>query len=126
MKQHLFIFVLAVITCVAPLLAHHSFAAEFDSKKPVELKGTLIDLEWVNPHAWLHVDVKGEDGKVTNWAIEFGSPNALLRRGLRKTDFPEGLQVVINGFRAKNGAPSLWVTRIRLANGQELKLDSGN
>ena len=86
-----------------PVLAHHSFAAEYDENQPITLKGTLTKMDWVNPHGWIHVDVKGPDGKVVNWAIETGAPNALLRRGLRKTDFPPGTEVTIQGFRAKDG-----------------------
>jgi hypothetical protein len=104
----------------APAFAHHAFAAEYDALKPVSLKGTLTKLEWSNPHAWLHVDVKDDQGKVVTWAIEFGSPNALLRRGLRKTDFPEGLQVVISGYRAKNGSPTVNATTVKLPDGRDL------
>ena len=122
MKRLLIAFIasVGVVSVTAPAYAHHAFAAEYDALKPVTLKGSLTKLEWVNPHAWLHVDVKGDDGKVTNWAIEFGSPNALLRRGLRKTDFPEGLQVVINGYRAKNGAPTVNGTSVKLPDGRDL------
>jgi hypothetical protein len=102
---------------VAPLTAHHSFAAEFDEHQPVTLKGILTRFEWVNPHGWLYIDVKEPDGKVVNWAIEAGAPNALLKRGLRKTDFPAGLEVIINGYRAKNGTPT--------ANGRTVTLSDG-
>jgi Family of unknown function (DUF6152) len=105
---------------VAPSHAHHAFAAEYDALKPINLTGTLTKLEWSNPHAWLHVDVKDEQGKIVNWAIEFGSPNALLRRGLRKTDFPEGLQVVISGYRAKNGSSTVNATTVKLPDGRDL------
>jgi hypothetical protein len=97
--------------------AHHSFSAEFDENRPVTLTGTLTKMEWVNPHGWIYVDVKGDDGKVVNWAIEAGAPNALLRRGLRKDDFPIGTQVVVAGYRARNGA--------NVANGRTVKFADG-
>jgi hypothetical protein len=100
-----------------PALAHHAFAAEFDEQQPVTLRGTLTRMEWVNPHGWLYIDVKEPDGMVVNWAIEAGAPNALLKRGLRKDDFPAGIEVVITGYRAKNGS--------RTANGRSVTLADG-
>ena len=88
----------------APVLAHHSFSAEFDIDQPVTLQGALTELEWVNPHGWIHMDVAGPDGNVVNWAVEMGNPTALLRRGLRKSDFPPGLEFVVEGYRAKDGS----------------------
>ena len=100
--------------------AHHAFAAEFDVNKPVTLVGTLTKVAWVNPHGWIYVDVKGKDGTVTGWAIEFGSPNALLRRGLRKADFPPGMTVTVKGYLAKSGKPVANASTVILPDGRSL------
>jgi hypothetical protein len=97
--------------------AHHSFAAEFDAAKPITLRGTLTKIEIINPHGWIYVDVKNPDGTTANWAVEAGSANALLKRGLRKESFPVGTEVVIKGFLAKNGR--------KVANGQTVTLPDG-
>ena len=109
-----------VLAGVTPSSAHHSFAAEFDAAKPITLEGTLTQVEWVNPHSWIRVDAPGKDGKVVNWAIEFGSPNALLRRGLRKADFPPGLKVTVKGYLAKNGTPTVNASSVTLPDGRSL------
>jgi hypothetical protein len=85
----------------ATLSAHHSFAAEFDEKKPVTLKGTITKMDWVNPHSWLYIDVKTADGKVENWALEFGSPNSLYRRGWKKESLPVGSEVTVTGWLSR-------------------------
>jgi hypothetical protein len=116
----------AVGSVVIPLAAHHSFAAEFDASKPVTLEGTLTKVAWVNPHGWIYVDVVGKDGKVTTWSVEFGSPNALLRRGLRKTDFPPGIKLTVKGYLAKNGNPTVNAASVLLPDGRTLFTGSSN
>jgi hypothetical protein len=101
----------------APASAHHAFAAEFDATKPVNLRGTVTRVEWVNPHVWIHVSVKKPDGTSEPWAIEGGTPNVLFRRGFTKQSLPAGIEIVIDGYRAKDGR--------RRANGRDLTLPDG-
>src|SRR5688572_20248618 len=108
---------LVVVATAPPLRAHHAFAAEFDGSKPVTLKGTVTKMEWINPHAWLHVDVTGPDGKVVSWMVEGGAPNALLRRGWNRNSVPPGTAVVVEGFRARDGS--------NRANGRDVTLPDG-
>jgi hypothetical protein len=104
--------------------AHHAFAAEFDGNKPISLKGTIIKMEWVNPHAWIYVAVKKPDGTVETWMIEGGTPNTLVRRGLRKADVPAGIEVVVDGYRAKDGSFRANGKNITLPDGRQLFLGS--
>ena len=92
-----------LLAAAVPAQAHHAFAAEFDASQPVTLKGTVVRIEWVNPHSWLYIDVKGPDGILTRWAIEGGAPNSLFKRGFRKDSLPIGIEVTVEGFRAKSG-----------------------
>jgi Family of unknown function (DUF6152) len=92
-----------LLLAAAPAMAHHAFAAEFDGKKPVKLSGTITQIEWINPHAWLHMDVKTTDGKTQKWEIELAAPNGLIRRGWTKGSVPTGTEVVIIGYQAKDG-----------------------
>jgi len=117
---------LALAVCVASVAlagwtssvsAHHAFAAEFDANKPVNFKGTITRMEWVNPHAWLHVAVKTPAGAVENWAIEAGTPNVLFRRGFTRDTLKPGLEIVVDGYRAKDGS--------RRANGRDLTFADG-
>lgn len=111
---------LALAALPPPVLAHHSFAAEFDGTKPVTLHGTITQLEWANPHGWIHIDVKESDGTVVNWAVETAGPNALARRGVRRSDLPLGLEITVKGYRAKNGTPTANASTVTLPNGREL------
>jgi hypothetical protein len=104
--------------------AHHSFAAEFDADKPVLLQGTLTKMEWVNPHGWLYIDVKDAKGVVAHWSVEAGSPNALIRRGLRKTDFPIGSEIVVHGYQAKNGTTTANAITVTFADGRNFYVGS--
>jgi hypothetical protein len=122
MKQKIRIFVLAVsaLLAAAPAFAHHSFSSEFDINQPVTLEGKLTRLDWVNPHGFIFLDVKGKDGKTVNWAVETGGPNALLRRGVRKDDFVLGSTIIVKGFKAKSGLPVANGRTVTLENGKEL------
>ena len=97
-------FTIALFVCAARTLpAHHAFAAEFDAKKPVKLRGIVTKVEWINPHAWIHIEVKLPDGKVEQWMIEGGTPNTLFRRGVNKNSLPAGTEIIVDGYQAKDG-----------------------
>ena len=109
-----------LLSAAAPVWAHHAFAAEFDANKQVTLKGTIAKMEWINPHAWLHIDVKETDGAVTRWMIELGPPNSLLKRGWTKQSVPVGADVVVVGYLSKDGAKRANGRDITLAGGKQL------
>ena len=104
----------------APVWAHHAFAAEFDANKQITLKGTIAKMDWINPHAWLHIDVKENDGSVTRWMIELGPPNSLIKRGWTKQSVPAGIEVSVVGYQAKDGAKRANGRDITLPNGKQL------
>jgi len=104
----------------ARALSHHSFAAEFDGTQPVSLRGTITKVEWVNPHGWIYIDVKNDNGNVVSWAVETAGPNALARRGVRRTDLPVGIEIVVKGYRAKNGTTTANASMLTLPDGRAL------
>lgn len=114
----------AAMTIAAPSIAHHAFAAEFDSSKPVSLDGVITKARFVNPHSWIYLDVKGRDGKVVNWGFEFGTPSSLRTKGLDKTDVAFGTRIHLNGFRAKNGGPFGYAVAIVLPDGRKVQTGS--
>ena len=104
--------------------AHHAFSAEFDANRPVQLEGVVTRMEWVNPHSWIHIDVKKPDGTVEKWMVEGGTPNTLLRRGLRKQDLLAGTEIKVDGYQAKDGGLRANGRNLTLANGRALFLGS--
>jgi hypothetical protein len=115
---------LVVVIAATSVRAHHAFAAEFDAKKPIKLQGTVAKMEWINPHTWIHIDVKRPNGKVERWMIEGGPPNALYRRGFTRNSLPIGIEIVVEGFRAKDGSMRGNGRDITFPNGQKLFLGS--
>lgn len=118
----------AVLGCVlsVPLSAHHSFAAEYDGTAVITLKGVITKVERINPHGWIYVDVKSPNGSVANWAVETGAPNALAKAGVKKDSLPIGKEVVIIGFRAKDGSNAINGNKITLPDGTDFMLGTSN
>lgn len=109
---------LATLLVAAPLVAHHAFGAEFDRNAPIQLRGHIVKLEWVNPHTWIHVEVEKDDGATEVWMVEGGTPNVLLRRGLRRDCLTPGTEIIVDGYQAKDHS----LTR---ANGKDITFTDG-
>jgi uncharacterized protein DUF6152 len=109
-----------VAAAIVPLAAHHSFAAEFDAKQPVLFKGTVTKMEWINPHVWIHMNVTQPNGKTEAWMVEGGAPTVLFRRGFSKTSLQAGTQIVVDGYRAKDGTNKMNAREITFADGRKL------
>jgi hypothetical protein len=107
-----------------PVWPHHAFAAEFDPKRPVKLRGVVTKMEWINPHAWMHIDAKDADGKVISWMIEAGTPNTLFRRGFTKDSLKIGTEVLVDGYQAKDGSNTANGRDVTLPDGRKLFLGS--
>ena len=115
----------SVLTAI-PLFAHHAFQAEFDDKKPVHLVGKVTKMEWINPHAWIHIDVTDADGKVTSWMVECGSPNIMLRRGFTKESLEFGTVLTVSGYQAKNGSNRANGSSVTFRDGRRLFVGGSN
>ena len=126
MKKALLVLAAAglALLAAAPARAHHAFAAEFDADKPIKLKGTVTKMEWINPHAWIRIDVLGDDGKVTPWMIEGAAPNALLRRGWTKNSLQYGTEILVEGYQAKDGSNRANGSVITFTDGRKLFVGS--
>ena len=119
-RQFATVGVIGLTLAVVPLRAHHAFTSEFDASKPVKLRGTVTKVELINPHSWIHIDVKNPDGSVTNWAIEGGTPNTLFRLGVNKDSLAIGSELLVDGYQAKDGSNKANGRDITFADGRKV------
>ena len=126
LKQMALVACAGLILAAVPAWAHHAFAAEFDASKPVKLRGTVTKMEWINPHSWIHIDVTDANGNVTNWMIECGSPNIMLRRGFTKRSLEVGTEISVKGYQAKNGTNRANGSSITFKDGKKLFVGGSN
>lgn len=117
---------LGLLFAALPLAAHHSFQAEFDQSKPVKLQGKVTEMEWINPHSWIHIDVTNPDGTVTNWMVECGPPGIMLRRGFTKRSLETGTEVSVQGYQAKNGENRANGSSVTFKDGRKLFVGGSN
>ena len=113
-----------LLASAVPVVAHHAFSAEFDANRPLQLEGTVTRMEWINPYAWIHIDVTKEDGTVEQWMIEGGTPNTLFRRGFTKDSLQPGTKIMVDGYQAKDGSMRANGRDLTLPDGQKLFLGS--
>jgi len=126
MKARLCVFAMGLMAAAVPMLAHHSFSAEFDSSKPITLKGNVTKIDWLNPHIWIYLDVKDDAGKVAHWQCEGGPPNTLTRNGWTKNDLKSGDAVTINGTLAKDASNTCNASQVSLPDGRRVLAGSSN
>jgi hypothetical protein len=125
MRRRILLAAIATLILVpVSLWAHHAFAAEFDATKPVKLRGVVTKMEWINPHAWIHIDVKSADGKIVKWDIEAAAPNSMLRRGFNQDSLKVGTEILVDGFQAKDGANRANGSSITYPDGKKLFIGS--
>ena len=124
LRYWLFVAIVGLPLNVEQAVAHHAFSAEFDANRPLQLRGTVAKTEWINPHSWIHIEVRSEDGEVVTWAVECGAPNSLMRRGLNKLSILVGTELVVDGFGAKNGSNTANARDITLPDGSQFFVGS--
>jgi len=126
MRKHIFAGIagIALMFATVPLRAHHAFSSEFDADKPMKLEGTISKTEWINPHAWIHIEVKTPEGKTEEWMIEGGTPNTLMRRGISRDTLKIGTPIVVTGYQAKDGSMRVNGRDLTYPDGRKLFLGS--